>query len=371
MLDKTKLLKEIQKHSSKIFYDISNELLILKKTWESILSDSEFIKKVEEKSFNFLVPSLKNSDLSKKIKIDSDIESYHVIGVDGSQIYPDRHRGTLCFLINTGLVSLSYGLKSKAKFFNKPEVFVLDDISDEFNFSDYVDALREDFEFGEGFNLANLQEDKSKLLLCFDGSLMFWNLVSKTKKFQEKFLAKYLSSFEKMFNQEMNFCSYISLPKNKEMVNLVKLKLSDFDLNQKELYSVIDGLDDTHIMQDFLPPFYRTDLFKNNSELSMYYPDNLRISFFYINVGYEIARVEIPNFIAQDPLRVDFISKIIVDQVKKGMGYPAVLAESHEQAVVKNSDKEFFYTLIDQIGVKKKNTFQKSQKSLKKLKMSI
>jgi hypothetical protein len=52
--------------------------------------------------------------------------------------------------------------------------------------------------------------------------------------------------------------------------------------------------------------------------------------------------------------------------VKKGYGYPVVVAEAHEQAVVKGADREFFYHLITKFGIEQRRRTVTSQKSSKK-----
>ena len=68
---------------------------------------------------------------------------------------------------------------------------------------------------------------------------------------------------------------------------------------------------------------------------------------------------------------MDLIATIIADQCVKGRGYPVVLAEAHEQAVVKGLDREFFYHLINKISLEHNKTLKISQKSRKKLGMGI
>ena len=85
-----------------------------------------------------------------------------------------------------------------------------------------------------------------------------------------------------------------------------------------------------------------------------------------MNVGKEIIRIETFDWIAKDDKNLDFICKVAIDQAEKGLGYPVVLAESHEQAVVKGPDREFFYHLIKKVALEEHKRLFYSQKSLKK-----
>ena len=76
--------------------------------------------------------------------------------------------------------------------------------------------------------------------------------------------------------------------------------------------------------------------------------------------------MEIPAWIARDQELLDRISRLLLDQAHKGNGYPVVLAEAHEQAVVKGPDRDFFYHLIQKLGIEKQRRITISPKSLKK-----
>jgi NurA-like 5'-3' nuclease len=71
-----------------------------------------------------------------------------------------------------------------------------------------------------------------------------------------------------------------------------------------------------------------------------------RVYFFYLNIGQEIARVEVPEWVAQDTELLSAVHALVFDQAKKGGGYPVSLSEAHEHAVVKGKDREFFLELL-------------------------
>jgi hypothetical protein len=71
--------------------------------------------------------------------------------------------------------------------------------------------------------------------------------------------------------------------------------------------------------------------------------------FFYLNAGAEIARVELPSWVWEDDALMELLHGALYDQCHSGLGYPMVLAEAHEQAVVRGADREAFYLLIERI----------------------
>jgi hypothetical protein len=71
------------------------------------------------------------------------------------------------------------------------------------------------------------------------------------------------------------------------------------------------------------------------------------IHFFYMRVGREVARVEIPRWVAENREQVDLVHSIIYDQCMKGQGYPVALARAHEQAIVRSADKKAFMKIVE------------------------
>jgi hypothetical protein len=71
------------------------------------------------------------------------------------------------------------------------------------------------------------------------------------------------------------------------------------------------------------------------------------IHFFYMRVGREIARVEIPRWVAEDAAMVNLTHTLIYDQCMKGQGYPVALARAHEQAIVRAADRRAFLGIVE------------------------
>ena len=69
--------------------------------------------------------------------------------------------------------------------------------------------------------------------------------------------------------------------------------------------------------------------------------------FFYVNVGEEIGRVEVPKWVASDPVLLDLTHTLVIDNARRGGGYPVALQEAHEQAVVTSADREAFSAMVE------------------------
>lgn len=365
MLDHAKLMHELQKVSGTLFFDMSTETSIAQKAWQEIISDPLFQYKIKEASCPWPLPEWTGA-IDQKIAYQHKIDQYHVVAVDGSQIYPDKHQGTNCSLINIGTVQLVYAQEeSSVSLRNQPYLFKDDDGGGMPVSPEWINGTRQEYEFEAGWQIMD-QAAFGPAVFLFDGSLIFWHLDAKDIELKHYFLSRYLSSLNKFYESKKLLAGYISLPKSKELVHLLRLQLSNFDVEHNDAYTQIDHIVDANVVSFFLEKNERTNIFKSNSAITSHYPDHLKPYFYYLDVGTEIARIEVPQWIAKDEQAVELVTRIILDQCHKGGGYPVCLAESHEQAVVKGPDREFFYSLISKIGFEQQRTLRPSAKSMKK-----
>lgn len=373
VLDRPKVMKELQDSAQKLFIDLSDEFDVAKKVWDSIIRDPHFAHKVSQSNAPWLIPSWINN-LDARHTVSPSESSYVVFSVDGSQIYPDRHQGTSCCLINIGSVALGYGDKKYLLFDSKPFIHMPHDLHDYENSVELVNCRRQELEFCHALSLAQTVRQTIPLqqLLCiFDGSLIFWHLEGKEQSIKEEFINKYLAVLHQFYELQIPIIGYISLPKSRELVNLIRLKLSNFDPLHAKDFKKVEHLVDTHLVQFFLEPYQYSTFFSSNSHVVSYYPTHLKPYFFYFHLGDEIVRIELPAWIITQNDTMNLITNIIIDQSKKGNGYPVCLAEAHEQAVVKGPDREFFYQVIQKIGYDYKQHLHCSKKSLKKRLLGI
>lgn len=371
MLNRALLLEQLQSVQNGLFIDTSDQLRIAQESWQRILKDPLFIYKVRQISTPWLVPDWYDS-LARTIPVESKIGPYSVLAVDGSQVYPDRHQGTPCYLINIGSVTLNYGQTGVNPVFFESRPTVFTGFNGDENVShgqELVNCRRQEFELQVG--LAKSIEFSSKnptipFVFLFDGSLVFWHLESKEQNLKDLFLNRYLNLLDALYQSAILCAGYISLPKSKELVNLIRLELCGFQIEGCDKLEAVNHLVDSSIAHFFLPEYSRSIVFKSNAKIGTLYPEHLTPHFFYMNVDSEIVRIEIPAWIALDEKKLDQVASMILNQCIKGRGYPVALAEAHEQAVVKGPDRDFFYHLITKIGIESAQKLTHSQKSLKK-----
>jgi hypothetical protein len=375
MLDRLKLVSQISQVSGNLFNNLAHELEVARQAWDKIIIDPDFNTKISQAKSPWVLPTWdKNLNLAHKSKINNLKNNqnispdYTVISTDGSQVYPDRQMGTNCFLLNIGTVILNYSsiAKSSVQLFSEPTIYTGSSDLDSLSLVELVDCKRQELELHAGLKAIE-QITAPVTLFLIDGALIFWQLEnSKSGGAKKIFWDKYLAILHEFYERKIWFAGYISLPNSKELVNLLRMSLCDLKPNLQNKPKILNFINDVHVASFYLQEFEYSQVFKNQAEISKLYPANLQPHFVYFNTGTEIARVEFPAWIAQDLNLVDQIMNLIADQVIKGRGYPVVLSEAHEQAVVHHGDREFFYQLLDQAGSKHGQQLTISRKLLRK-----
>jgi len=373
MLHHAKVMQALVHLQDELFIDLSDNIDAARKAWQQLAADPLFQQKAQAVNSPWLLPCWEGP-VDKVFDVPAMQQAYQVIAVDGSQVYPDRHQGTSCYLVNIGSVHVRYGSSCGAALTAKPYVFSgRQEHEVQENPIDIVNAKRQELELQTGLELCKqtFQDRTFPQAFLFDGSLIFWHLASGGSLLKEYYLSRYLGLMHQLYQERILHGGYISLPKSKELVNLIRIQLCNFAIDGCQEQKLVDHIVDATVASFFLQPYQRTTVFKSNSPICQEYPDHLKPYFFYLHVGNEIGRVEVPCWIAQDAALVDRIAHIMRDQSDKGQGYPVALAESHEQAVVKGPDRDFFYQMINKMAIEHRRTIAISQKSARKRRIGV
>ena len=297
---------------------------------------------------------------------------YALVATDGSQIDVERHGMVACYVINIGRVFLRYGARPAAKLSSRPALYYREEdlyLSDGVRRipieGNYLSARRD---VEEGLALAELAEeflaDDLPCLAVQDGTLVRWTLAGAEKFVQEYFLQPYLTYLDAMRARAIPVASYISRPRAPEVAGTIRLMLcpdvdlaagrgakcsecSDAAAGRAPSCSVCQGLTDAEIMADMLDEGQRGPLFVSMSRINVESYGPHLIHFFYMRAGREVARVEIPRWVAEDAAMVDLVHTLIYDQCMKGQGYPVALARAHEQAIVRAADRRAFLGIVE------------------------
>ena len=294
-----------------------------------------------------------------------------VVATDGSQIFPDRNEVAACFLINLGYVAITYGTGDRPTMDSEPLLFYEEeDLYQESGgrkgmvSREQVGNKRMAIEFAKLTDLTTAREEGGHPLVAMsDGTLILWMLEGKPLETRSATLGAFLGSMDQLQNQRAPVCGYISDPGGSDVVNALRVGMCPENPTNCDRCpwmtgedpqipcDPIEGVTDAALFRRVLQDGERSALFESASKILGDYGPH-RIAFFYVNAGTEIGRVEVPMWVAEDTELLDRVHATVIDQCRKGRGYPVVLSESHEQAVVKGTDRDVFYQFLRDAMVK-------------------
>ncbi|MFC1982825.1 DNA double-strand break repair nuclease NurA [Chloroflexota bacterium] len=311
---------------------------------------------------------------------------FTIIAADGSQIDVDRHRSTRCYLINIGSAIIHYGANPDAILGSLPRLCSGDE---ELVIASAGARGREQIIEGtllgikrgvdECQHLAKLAAEMlagSTTLALLDGSLILWSLAAYPEFVTEALLHKgFLSCLEDMrklnADRKLALASYISFPRSTDVVNALRVALCpdepvDCDRCKTRDCDAVAGVQDQQLFSNLLDWGERSAIFISRSSIVQKHYGEHEVYFFYLKAGDEIARVEIPKWVATDESRLNLAHAMVLDQCQRGQGYPAALSEAHEQAVVTGADRENFWQLVESSLVEEQMPTPTSAKSFSK-----
>jgi hypothetical protein len=294
-------------------------------------------------------------------------DQYTAIGIDGSQLYPDRHNAISCFLLHIGAILIEYG-KTTAKVEKEGYPFLFsswDTFQDTVASHDIVDAERFLHELQLGLATAQTYQKKNgtPCIIFIDGPLLFWHLRQKPASFVTVFSARYQAILNEYKQYRIPLVGYISSPGSKELVTYIKQYAPQEKLQSPQIQQLLSFITDTTLLSLFLEQQHQTDLFISQTRTATQLTEDMY--FYYYNIGSEYARIELPKWITQDAKVLSFVFQAVTHQIQNGFGYPTVLGLAHECAVIKNEDRILFFTLLHK-ALQTHKTGQFSQKQAKK-----
>ena len=306
------------------------------------------------------------------------------VSVDGSHIDVDRHLPLRCYLINLGGCAIAYGRRPDCRLFSEPTLAAGDaDLylrpSDCQSGSDNARAetpvagpllgalrtVREVERLADA--VAELPPDLPALALL-DGTLAFWDLqrgnypgyVSEILIGQRLRRALARLRAASRHGRPVALAAYTSRPQTTEAAGAIRVSLCDrgdaecarrCNARRSDLMrcDAAAGFDDRDLFAALLEPGHRSPLYQSGRLASRFAVGRAVGAewsrFYYINSGAEIARVEIPDWVAEDAPLLAMGHALLARQCDLGFGYPVVISEAHEQAVVSGRDRDEFRKL--------------------------
>lgn len=275
-----------------------------------------------------------------------------VVAADGSSIDPDRFAPVQCFVINVGAAVLPYGLPGE------PDLSAVshigprsvedggEDDGSEFGGRGLGVNLRRDVsELEQGAGLAIARLEHGPVVFLIDGTLLPWDLDSRqvNESVRIDLAGRTLAALDALAasGPALSIGAYISGSRASDLANSLRALAGP---------GAPAPISDAHILSRRLADGQRSAVFRAASDRPRQIESEFAghsVCFFYLRTGGDIARVEMPSWVADDPARVDRLHATLVHQCERCGGYPRALQEAHEQAVISGRDRDAFTRLLE------------------------
>lgn len=309
-------------------------------------------------------------------------DGYSVAASDGSNIPPDRHSPIQYCILNTSKVLLTYGERPSATLDSATEMLYGDETL-------YVEGLPLQGELlGAQMAVRELEvlletagtapEPRTALL---DGTLLLWRIQSQPDSIRTRFTRRFREALDGFAAEQIPVLSYISYPGSRDVCNALRVALcetdptrcADCESDQRDLCEFLGSLRDRELLQGLLPERHRTDLFRSVSDVVKDYGHH-EIHFCYLNVGGEIARVEMPRWVAEDGEALGFALSVVLHQCELSSDvppYPLALMEAHEAAVIHTADRRAVEAMMEREFAKRGLRYMRSGKDRSKRRRGV
>ncbi len=279
---------------------------------------------------------------------------YTLLAADGSQINPDRHSMVEFGAINVGTIRMLPGQGQAAQEQVRSQLMFLDALYTE-NGSpltdDIVALMRDMAERQELVNLA--RSEAAPVVTLTDGPLELFREGKGMPEFEEKF-QEYLKVLGQLADLEVATAGYVDKPRSDLVVRLLELVVlaRDGRLDQAGYERPFRQIDDTQLFLDLLEPGERSAVFAIQSGSAQRFKDQLRLHYFYLNVGRPghpyLSRVEIPLWVAENERLLNLLHAILLEQsYQLGVrAYPYILHRAHEIAVISFQEHDQLENMI-------------------------
>ncbi|MFO7294689.1 MAG: DNA double-strand break repair nuclease NurA [Clostridia bacterium] len=344
-----------------------------------------YMEKIDSDSHHFFVAFPKGR-LDEAFPLPQFTSVHTVMAVDGSQIDVDTHEIVLCYVLNIGRVVLHYGTGDPPLMDSLPYLYYRnEDLYKQGELEVFLlrgEDVAERRAAMEAEHLKDLilnhRKEGIPAVALVDGTLVSWDKAASAKKDIGGFTAPhFMDTFKLGQSLGIPVAGYISGSRTSLVVNTLRAG----DCTQPVMNCAscqyrndaaapchrLEGLRDTTLFARILKPGERSVCFYGGiNTLPRHEWPLYRIGFFYVNVGSEIARVEVPDYVLEDESLLNMLHWVVYDQAQKGMGYPIALQEAHHFAVIKGEEREAFYRMVEGQFVKRGLASRVTNKELRK-----
>ncbi len=285
----------------------------------------------------------------------------NIIGADGSQIYPDRHGPFLYYLINIGSLHIRHGSASPPEASSRPILFFEDEDlhrgTGSLISAELINGRRDIAEIGELADLAEGCPQDEPVLALLDNGLLLWlalQVQDHPRADVEPVLQEYYRHLDRLKASAAALAGFVDRPRNTNVLSLLHLiQLPIEAINEANLQAnPYRGLVDRALFAGLLGPGERSARFTYASRLNEESAARgHQIQFFYLNpgAGNQIARIEVPSWVSERPLLLDWVHAAILEQCRTTGGFPYVLVRAHELAVVTHAERQTLEGMLSKV----------------------
>lgn len=343
----------------------------LETAWEE-LDSAEVNRRYVSAKTSFLLAQA-SGDYRRRESLTRVVTDYAVLAADGSFILPDRHSPARFYVLNTSRIAFGYGTEPFASIdatpamYYRPEDLIVPEDPQRTPIDGTILGFRRAIEELRAVLDAEAVSDGRPAVALQDGTLVLWQLQGQTEPVRTWVLDQYLDMLDKFRERDLPIASYISSPGAAELMNMLRVSVCDYpdqgltincdhcrtQPGHVPACDILPNVPDRFLISEIanLQPGERTTIYHSRSQiLNAYDRDgsgDQRICFFYMNAGREIARVEIPRWVAADLDKLELVHAVLYDQATLGRGYPVALQEAHEAAVLNMTDRRVIEQAVE------------------------
>jgi hypothetical protein len=278
-----------------------------------------------------------------------------LLAADGSQIEPDRHDPIPFGVINVGVFSLHADGRPaprenvSTRLLGWGEVFTPEGLLR----AELLGLMRD---VAERRRLLELSANEPEPVVALvDGSLELFHEPRQESEYR-RFLTEYLEALDAYGRPGLILAGYVDKPRADLVVRMLRLAM-EAEGGGAEPGEPGPGLwpliSDGALFADLLAQGERSAVFGIQSSSRKVYGGEKALHFFYLNVGRpghaELARVEVPAWVARDPALLDTLQTTLLGQCRlmAARPYPYALHRAHEIAVVRLEEKDELARMIE------------------------
>ena len=325
-------------------------------SWEEIENKIERVKGLaDEKYYRSAVPQHHSHPLNQGIPPAKVPNQATIVACDGSQIVPDRHAPFLYYLINTGTIAYYHGSGEPPDIFSSPTLQYpgageLDE-EDAFTLNSGLVSLWRDRQEIEALErtLHQVRSYNGPRLAILDQRLLYWPASGLPGREGQKVVEAWQQAMTGIRETGAWLAGYIDRPGKRSVLTLLhSLDIDEPGFKISALYrsALYAGLSDIDLYDAILASGERSPVFRDisqhNNSFKAWDQEN-EVCFFYLRTGEgprQLARVDIPMWVARDETIVTAVHALLVDQCAILGSYPYVITRADEIAVVGRRDQE-------------------------------